>query len=642
MKYLLFIILLFPVVAFCQPAYTSTNKSAVKNYEAATKYYDSYKNSEARAELEKAIKKDPAFIEAYILLANVLIDLRDYEGAIEQYKTALSVNPNYFPNNYYTLGNIELNIGRYADAKAHYEKFITFKGINEHFRQNAVNRIASAAFAMEAIKNPVPFDPENLGKNINSEFDEYIPSITVDSKAMFYTRLVPAGGSPGNFQEDFYISQSDKNEWLPSENAGAVLNTPGNEGVPNISFDGKLLFFAACDRKDGKGSCDIYYSRMKKEGWTRPINLGSPINTGAWESQPSFASDGRTLYFVRGTLSREEGKEQDIYSSRIGDDGKWSDPVKLNSNINTPDEEEFVFIHPDNQTLYFSSDGQPGLGKLDIFVSRREADGNWGPPHNLGYPINSVKDERGLVVGPKGTTAYISSNREGGFGGHDIYSFELYSDVRPLLVSYVKGVVTDNKTGNKLEAAYEIIDLATGKTVINSYSDKTSGEFLACLTAGKDYSLNVSKNGYLFYSDHFSCKNPADIKNAFIIDVKLEPAATGAKVVLKNVFFDTNLYNLKNESFSELDKLVAFMKNSPGISVQVSGHTDSTGDKKKNLLLSDNRAKSVYDYLILKGIEAGRLSYKGFGDSKPVADNATEEGRALNRRTEFIITAINN
>ncbi|MBL0342094.1 MAG: OmpA family protein [Bacteroidetes bacterium] len=424
------------------------------------------------------------------------------------------------------------------------------------------------------------------------------------------------------------------------ECGGGQINTPGNEGVPNISPDGKILFFAACDRTDGKGSCDIYYSRLKNEGWTKPINLGNPINTGAWESQPSFASDGRTLYFIRGFITRDGIREQDIYSSKISEEGKWSEPMKLSNLINTNDEEEFVFIHPDNQTLYFSSDGHSGMGNLDIYVTRRLPDGTWGKPENLGYPINTFRDERGLLVGPKGNIAYIASDREGGFGGLDLYSFELYDKVRPLQVSYVKGVVTDVISGFTLDAGIEIIDLETGKVVLNSNSEKGTGEFLACLTAGKDYSLNVSKNGYLFYSDHFSCKNPADLKNAYVLDVKLSQAQTGGKVVLKNVFFDTNLFTLKNESFPELDKLVAFMKINPAMSVEVSGHTDSTGDKKKNQLLSENRAKSVYDYIILKGITPGRLTFKGYGDEKPVAKNDTEEGKAQNRRTEFLITGI--
>lgn len=644
-KIILTLFLLTPAfISTGQPRYSSTHKGAVKNYEAATRFYDSYDNEHARQELEKALEKDPRFIEAYVLLANVMIDDRNYEGAIEQYKKSIAINPNFFPNNYYTLANIEINLGKYEDARAHYEKFLTFPGTNETFRENARLRISKCDFAREALKNPVPFKPVNLGSGINSEFDEYFPTLTVDDQTMIFTRNRPESAGSKRYHEDFYLSERKKGAWSLSVNAGAQLNTSGNEGVPNLSADGKLLFFAACDRPEGKGSCDIYYSRLRKEGWTKPINLGPPVNTGAWESQPSFSSDGRTLYFIRGSFSRtgvREIKEQDIYVTSISDDGRWSEPRKLSDKVNTVQEEEFVFIHPDNQTLYFSSDGHPGMGNLDIFVTRKGNDGEWSTPVNLGYPINTFMDERGLLVSPGGDMAYIASNREGGAGGLDLYSFELYKDVRPRAVTYVKGIVSDARTDIRLEASFEIIDLETGKTILQSVSEKVTGEFLACLTTGKDYALNVSKQGYLFYSDHFSCTDTAGILDAFELDVRLSPAEKGGRVVLKNVFFDTNLFNLKPESIPELEKLVAFMNGNNTVSIELSGHTDSTGDKKKNQLLSENRAKAVYDYLVGKGIQPARLSYKGYGDSKPVAGNDTESGRALNRRTEFLVTGVN-
>ncbi len=634
--------LLISATGFSQPvSYTTTNKGAIKSYEEGTKYYDQYQYDKALEELEKSVSKDPAFVEAHILMADIFIQKDQYENAITAFEKAITINPNFFPNTHFSLANIELNTAKYEPAKKHYEKFLTFPGINPVLRSKAEKRIQSCDFAIMALKNPVDYELHNMGENINGVYDDYLPSLTVDNQTMFYTKNQPTAADPKWFQEDFYISLRKDSAWGKSFNAGPQLNTAGNEGVPNISTDGKILFFAACNRPDGKGSCDIYYSRLKKEGWTRPINLGNPVNTGAWESQPSFSSDGRTLYFIRGTVSGTgRSREQDIYVTRINDEGKWSDPQKLTPLINTDEEEEFVFIHPDNQTLYFSSDGHAGMGKLDIYLSRKDDKGNWTQPENLGYPINTHLDERGIMVGPSGDIAYIGSNREGGIGGIDLYSFELYPAARPARVSYVRGIVTDIKTSLPLEANFEITDLETGTSLIRSSSEKTTGEFIASLAAGKDYGLNVSKSGYLFYSDHFSCKNPADIKNAYVLDVKLQPAEKGGKVVLKNVFFDTNLFQLKQESFAELDKLVAFMKSNERVTVEVSGHTDSTGDKSKNKILSENRAKSVYDYLTGKGIPAARLSFKGYGDALPVSGNDSEEGRAQNRRTEFLITGI--
>ena len=642
MKTITIIILILTTLSgllIAQPKYSTTNKWAIRNYESGLSHYNQYQNEKAKEELLRAIEKDPAFIEPYFVIANICVEGKNYQCAIEQYRKAVQINPNFFPNAYHLLANIEMNVGQYAEAKEHYEMYLKVPGAKEPFIEKSRNRIVSCEFALKAILSPVPFQPENLGSNINSQYDEYFPTLTIDDLTMFFTRNRPETEGSKRFHEDFYISQRGKDgKWNQSVNAGSQLNTTGNEGVPNLSHDGKLLFFAACHRPDGKGSCDIYYSRLKKEGWTRPINLGSPINTGAWESQPSFASDGRTLYFIRGTITGSGTREQDIYYSVISDEGRWSDPVKLGPHINTSDEEEFVFIHQDNQTLYFSSDGHPGMGGLDIYVSRRKPDGTWGKPENLGYPINTFRDERGLLVAPKGDVAYISSDREGGFGGLDLYKFELHKDVRPMMISYVKGIVTDANNGQLLEAGFEIIDLASGEAVIRSSSERGTGEFIASLTAGKDYALNVSKEGYLFYSEHFSCKNPADLKNAYLLDVKLSKAETGGKVVLKNVFFDTNLFVLKQESFPELNKLVSFMKSNQAINIEISGHTDSTGDKNKNQLLSENRAKAVYDYLQSKGVSASRMTFAGYGDTKPVSVNDTEEGRALNRRTEFLIT----
>lgn len=496
--------------------------------------------------------------------------------------------------------------------------------------------ITSCNFALDALKHPVPFAPENLGDGINSEYDEYFPSITVDSKQMLFTRKIKSDRF--EWQEDFYISNSENGKWQKAKNVGSPVNTELNEGAPSFSADGQLIFFTACDRPEGKGSCDIYYARKFGNTWGRPINLGSPVNTGAWESQPSFSSDGKTLYFVRGSGMRDE-KDQDIYMSQVGEKG-WSTPVKLSDNINTTGKEEAVFIHPDNQTLYFVSDGWPGMGGTDIYMSRKQADGSWGKAVNLGYPINTFANETGLIVSPDGNKAYFSSNREGGYGGLDVYSFNLYDNAKPVPVSYAQGTVIDAETNKPVDAKFEVIDLESGQTVVESYSDKSKGEFLLTLPSGKNYALNVSKRNYLFYSDHFSMTEAADLQHPVHLNVKLKPLKEGSTMDLNNIFFDTNSATLKPESKAELDKLVAFIKSNAIAKIEVGGHTDNVGDDKSNQTLSENRAKAVYDYLIKSGIEALRLTSKGYGETKPVADNTSEDGRAKNRRTEITILRV--
>ena len=306
-------------------------------------------------------------------------------------------------------------------------------------------------------------------------------------------------------------------------------------------------------------------------------------------------------------------------------------PVDLGDSINTKDTEMAPFIHPDDLTLYFTSNGHPGMGGLDLFYSRKDENGFWGKPVNMGYPINTYADEITLVVNAGGDLAYISSDKLGGKGKQDIYSFKLYKEAQPLKVTYFKGIVFNKETKKRLEAKFELIDLTSGKVVIESRSDPVNGEFLVALPTNKDYALNVSKTGYLFYSDHFALKGENSKARPFIRDIPLQEIGIGETVVLKNIFFDTDKYELKPESRSELENLINLLQTNGKIRIEISGHTDNAGTAVYNLTLSKNRAKAVYDYLVEYGISAGRLSYEGYGLTKPIDTNETEQGRANNR-----------
>ncbi|HEV7231923.1 MAG TPA: OmpA family protein, partial [Bacteroidia bacterium] len=345
-----------------------------------------------------------------------------------------------------------------------------------------------------------------------------------------------------------------------------------------------------------------------------------------------------SLYFIRGHVMKDHSvQDPDIYVSTLNENGEFGIPVKLNDKINTPGKEQSVFIHPDNMTLYFSSDGHPGMGGLDIYMSKRQPDGDWGEPVNLGYPINTCADENSILADPRGTLAYFASDRPGGFGKLDLYSFELPANVQPEKITYFKGKVYDAVTKKPLQASFELIDLGTQKSLYTSLSER-SGEFFLTLTANKNYALNVTKPGYLFYSDNFAMKESLDKSKPFEMDVPLQPIDTGKSIVLKNVFFATAKFDLEPESKAELNKLVSFMNLNKTLKIELSGHTDDVGDKKKNITLSLNRAKSVYEYLIANGIAKERMTYKGYGDGKPVVPNDSPEHRQMNRRTEFRIT----
>ncbi len=650
---LLFILLslLFIIQNFCAQnnlppgGYTSTNKKAIKYYEEGKHNYEIRKDIDAEKYLNKCLQEDPKFIEAHSALAYLLMEKHRTKEAIDHFQKAIDINPKFFPRNFYDLGLAQLLSADYEGAQKNLETYLKFDRINPNTKEQAEQYLKNAKFGVNAMKNPQPFKLINLGTGINTNNYEYFPAITADGKTFMFTRNIREGegvNAPQN--EDFFMSNKVGDIWQKAFPISSV-NTLGNEGAPTLSADGQVMFFASCmemtgdygssDRK-GYGSCDIFYSQKINGVWSKAVNAGQQINTANWETQPSFSSDGKTLYFIRGSVTRQGIKNPDIYSSTIGNDGKFGEAVLLSNNINTPFKEESVFIHPDNQTLYFSSEGHPGMGGLDIFMSKRQADGSWGKAVNLGYPINTVTDENSFLVDANGKIAYMASEREGGYGGLDIYQFELPENIRPEKITYVKGLTFNAKTKAPLEASFELIDLETQQSVTKAFSN-SAGEFLVTLTSNHNYLVNVSKNGYLFYSDNFSLKDKvADYTKPFQLQIPLQPIDTGFTIELKNVFFDVNKWDLKPESKAELEKISSFLKTNSTLKIEFGGHTDNTGDKVANKTLSENRAKAVYDYIITKGaIVATRLSYKGYGDTKPKVPNDTPENKAKNRRTEL-------
>jgi outer membrane protein OmpA-like peptidoglycan-associated protein len=327
----------------------------------------------------------------------------------------------------------------------------------------------------------------------------------------------------------------------------------------------------------------------------------------------------------------------DIWKTTLGLNGSWSNPVNLGPGINTPYDEISPFIHHDSNTLYFASNGWPGLGNKDLFMSKMDGSGIFSKPANLGYPINTPQEESGLTVSSDGRTAFFASSIKGGFGGMDIYSFEMPKTARPNLVTYVKGKVFDAKTKEPLDANIKITALKSNEIAFEDVSDFDTGEFLAVMQSGKSFGLSVDKKGYLFHSENFSLEKAGAANQPYQLLVPLKKIEAGGMVILKNIFFETNKFNLLAESKAELQELINFLTQNPTLTIEIGGHTDNVGDEKLNQMLSENRAKSVYNYLIENKIAASRLTYKGFGKTSPVAVNTTDEGRQQNRRTEFKI-----
>lgn len=617
------------VIATAQYDATKVNKKALEVYNRGIEKAQNDQYNEAIADIQEAIKRDPNYVEAYLSLAGVYGQMKNREQSVATYEKAFAIDSNY-TSDFRLPYSINLaGLGHFEKALQTIDALLARETLAPNTRKAAEYRRKTYQFAVDFAKNnPVGnyvFAPQNLGDEINTKESEYFPSIPIESDKLVFTRRLRG------MNEDFFGSLRHEGKWISAQPLPGNINTLQNEGAQNISQDASWLVFTGCNREDGMGGCDLYISYLTRNGWSEAINLGNKINSEGWDSQPSLSPDKRSLYFASKRPGGLGGS--DIYVSHLQSNGRWSEPENLGPEINTPADEFSPFIHADNQTLYFTSNGLPGYGDEDIFIIRKDASGKWGAPKNLGYPINTINEEGTIFVAADGKTAYYSSDRSDSRGGLDIYSFELREDVRPFKTLWVKGKVFDQKTNAGLPSAVELIDLSTKQTLSKVQTDET-GNYLITLPTGKDYAFNVNRRGYLFYSDNYSLKNKV-ADSTYEKNIPLQPIEANASVVLRNIFFDFNKYELKSESQVELDKVVQLLQDNPTLKIQIEGHTDNVGSAADNLKLSENRAKAAIAYIISKGIDTKRLTSKGFGATKPIADNKIEEGRAQNRRTEL-------
>ncbi len=624
------------------------DKKAKKLYDLAKEDCRWQRWELAEEKLLGSIERDNRYLDAMNLMAEVYFHLKDFENSKNWTKTIIDIDAAYSPNLMLNLAVLEHQGGNYAAAMPYYEKYLKLAPPESSNYRAAKLGAASCEYAQWAMAHPVDFKIEHLDERVNSEYDEYFPTMTADEKLLMFTRALPI--ERGSFysrskNEDFFFAESTEDgAWNDAYNPGSPLNTMLNEGAPTLSPDGKYLIFTACDLgdygqygpdKQGFGSCDLFVSVRQGNKWMKPKNMGPTINSKHWETQPSFASDGQTIYFIRGKNDRMGKRHTDIYMTQMVK-GKWSVARPLPPNINSEGQEESVFIHPDNKTLYFSTDGHVGLGGMDVFTSSKQADGSWSDPINLGYPINTSDHENSFHVAASGDFALIASNREGGLGGLDLYKLWLPENLKPNKVTYLTGKIKDAETNKPLEAFFQLIDLTTGDTVVQTIADKTNGSYLVVLPASEEYALIAEHNGYLYHSEQFDLDFEKGI-STYEKNIELQLMKAGSSVVLKNVFFDTDKFILKPKSKTELERLSKMLSDNPELNTEIAGHTDNQGNASANQLLSENRAKSVMKFLIRNGIESSRLTYHGYGQNSPIASNDTEEGRQQNRRTELEI-----
>lgn len=621
--FLSLLFLLLGTVSELKAQYKAPAK-AQKAYNETLREVNKGEYDQAIKSLKKIIKKYPEYDKALLTLSDLLLFQKKADEAFSYYVLLTERAPAFSYKPWYALGKRALEKADYENGSYFFGQLLTLTQPPKNIGLDAELYLAQCNFAIVAKKQPVDYNPYNMGDSINSEVDEYLPSLTADDETLIFTRRTAQS-------EDFYVSYRIDSQWTMAEPMPKPLNSVQNEGAHCLTADGNTMFFTACYRNDTYGGCDLYYSKKTVFGWDRPINLGATINTEHWESQPTISYDGKTLYFISNRPNGFGGS--DIWYSKLQNDSSWGAPENLGPVVNSRKDDISPYIHPDDQTLYFASEGLPGMGKLDIYFSKRGADGQWETPVNLGYPINTEKDESSLFVNLSGRIAMFSSQARDSKGANDIYYFELPEALRPEKVIYVKGEVRDKSDKRPLNSLVDVVDLNTGNVVHSAETFVTDGKFLISLPAGKSFAFNVSRPGYLLYSENFTVDTTQSASTVY--NIALEKIQLGSEVVLKNIFYQTNAYTLEDRSTAELEKLARFLQKNPTMVVEIQGHTDNVGSKNYNRELSHNRAKTVYEALLQLDVPSKQLVFQGYGDSQAVADNATEAGRAINRRTQF-------
>ena len=621
------------------PCPLSEVKKAKKYYNEAIDVVRSNRN-EARMLLGKALEIDPEFARANYMIADLLIKGKKAKEAEPYLLKVATLCPDLDPMVFFRLGSIAFGEKRFAECNKFLQKFLDSDYKKEKERNEATEMFASASFFLEGFSKPVPFDPKPL-QAICTSADEYLPIITADNKFAYFTRStfeVQKGlTSEPKRIERFSVSNGlGENNFEKGIPMTAPFNKNNNEGGATLSADNKNMYFTICKNDGGDLlNCDIWYSYFSKGVWAEIKNAGITINgKNTWESQPSLSSDGKTLYFAS---SREGGfGELDIWKSTKDDKGNWMPPENLGPEINTKGSEKSPFFHSDGKTLYFSSTGHQGYGGYDIYFSKLEDNNVWQIPKNIGFPINSEKDDLGFFVSTDGKSGYFASDKIKGVGGWDIYSFPLYKEARPERVVFVSGELRNEKNEIITDATVEIKNTRT-KEVKNIEVDSLTGKYVAVVAFNDDQLITVKKEGKAFTSQYLSTTD-STLNIPKKLDIKMEEIKVGKAYKINNINFGVNSFLINKSTLDIVEELTTYLKENPTIKIAIHGHTDNVGDANSNLKLSNDRAKIVQDLLILNDIPAERLSFKGFGATKPIAPNTNEKGRALNRRTEFLIT----
>lgn len=612
----------------------------------ALKHWKNKNYSETERYLKKAVSMDPEYADALYLLGDFYIKRRQIDLAEPLWTKLLKVCPNYKAEVKYFVGVILMENGKRPEAIAMFESFLADPERDRGYDKEVRSVLKEAKLMDELLGNPVAFNP-TVVQRLSTMDDEYLASISPDQQKMFFTRKtkkVNRKDGPAakvRMVEEFCMAERNgtNGEWEIGASMPPPFNTSFNEGGPSISADNTELYFTVCQDNNGYINCDVYFSEQDGYGgWTTPKSVGDHINNrDSWESQPSVSANGDMLFF---TSNREGGEGGlDIYYCTREVGGEWSAPMNLGAPVNTKKNEKTPFIHSDSRTLYFSSDGQEGMGGFDIFYAKAANDSVWEEPINIGYPINTQEDDLGLFVSLDGQTGYFASTKYRAQGGWDVFQFSLPEKARPEEVSLITGTLVDEYDEPIKDASVEIKNLKT-KEITKVRVDEQTGTYARVVSAkpDQDVIVTVKKKGAAFSSKYVASK---ELRGSNVVEAPLVVATLelGKEYKLNDINFESNSYALDVAAESVIEEFILFLKENPALKADIQGHTDNVGNPSANQTLSHNRAKTVYDYVVNHGIDPSRLTFHGYGESRPIAPNVSEEYRAKNRRTVFVITS---
>ena len=749
----LFCILAFIAPLVAQPA--GPNPESLKHARAGFDYEQKHEYQLALYEYDTSAKLDPKYPYPVERIGGMYQVLKNYKLAIAFYEHAIKLDSNFDVYNYYNLGLAYRIVEKHDSAVSALREFLR--------RMDPVNHSDTVAMKdadwwikfnlgciVEKAKAKNTDEPVALSE-LNSTYDDFGPTVTADGLTLYFTSRRPGMNAKqeietSDYGDDLFVSHRDTaGHWSKPMTLPAPINSIDDEGAATVSADGQSLYFSLCRRPDGIGDCDLYHSELVGDQWTKPANYGRPLNSESWDAQPTVTADGNTMYFSSKRRGSIEGSE-DIYVSYKSPGGTWTTPQNIGEPVNTRFSEHSPFISADGKTLYFASNGHPGFGNHDLFMSRMLDDGTWSEPINLGSPINSYGDDAFLTIPARGDKVIYSSQRANARGDLNLYEAVLPLNFRPGPITLVAGTVYDKKTHQPIGAKIEVNDLKADQVVATYRSNKVTGKFYITLGTGKMYGITAQADGYVHFSDNYLVPDtisfrevthdlPLDqlpnyaaitsggpvgkgLPNGGASDTSYKNAggndggkqkggnvhggdttsgninssgarggninngdtsggainsggnignkngkntgdngknsgnsgkngatggttkeggneAIGGAIELHNVFFDFNKSDLRPESHTELRYLIDMMKEHTVYRIEIDGHTDSVGTSAYNMKLSEARAKAVREYMVKQGVVAKRITARGFGATKPMDTNATEEGRQRNRRTEF-------